>query len=155
MYNIGSGIRRVCMDNQVTVISWEIKGPMGTEVGGGMGEGEVLKPLAKFQFATLIALFLNKISCQRNATCMFTRRSATSLRYISLYIHYSCWRFRPFPYAKIGFGGHLYNIVHYSLMLCILFSSGGAPESLLARPGDVVLILKPRMGFLKIALTKG
>lgn len=32
---------------------------------------------------------------------------------------------------------------------------GGAPESLLARPGDVVLILKPRMGFLKIALTKG
>lgn len=32
---------------------------------------------------------------------------------------------------------------------------GGAPESLLARPGNVELILKPRMGFIKIALING
>uniref|UniRef100_H2Z8T5 Acyltransferase n=1 Tax=Ciona savignyi TaxID=51511 RepID=H2Z8T5_CIOSA len=36
---------------------------------------------------------------------------------------------------------------------CII--PGGAPESLNARPGDVVLILKNRIGFLKMAVTNG
>jgi len=36
---------------------------------------------------------------------------------------------------------------------CII--PGGAPESLLARPGNVEIILKPRMGFIKMALTNG
>lgn len=36
---------------------------------------------------------------------------------------------------------------------CII--PGGAPESLLARPGNVEIILKPRMGFIKLAMTEG
>ncbi|XP_002120879.2 2-acylglycerol O-acyltransferase 1 [Ciona intestinalis] len=41
-------------------------------------------------------------------------------------------------------GGHI---------CCII--PGGAPESLNARPGDVVLLLKKRLGFLKLAITNG
>jgi len=48
---------------------------------------------------------------------------------------------------------HLINDPKGGKACCII--PGGAPESLIARPGNVEIILKPRIGFIKIALTNG